>query len=72
MDLPYKKVETFDLNGKIFTSETAAIQAAVEAVVGNTGIAMAVLKECCALAPLLARACELRLATAAESESSQG
>jgi hypothetical protein len=72
MELPYKKVETFQLGTDVYTTEASALQAAIEKVVGNPGMASQVMREACALAPLLARACELGLgnkpATGAESE----
>lgn len=57
--LPYKETKTFDLGGQIYPDETSALRAAVEQALGNPGIAMTVMRECCTLAPLLARACEL-------------
>lgn len=60
-ELPYKKTETFSLNGQPFPNEEAALRASLEQALGNAGIASAVLRECCALAPLLARAAELGL-----------
>ena len=61
MGLPYTKTETFSFNGQPYPSEEAALRAAVERTIGNSGIAATVMGECCALAPLLARACELGL-----------
>lgn len=58
-DLPYRKVETFDFGGKVYPTEHAALQAAIEEVVGNPGLASTVIAKACALAPLLARVCEL-------------
>lgn len=58
-NLPYTKTEVFTLNGQPYPDEKAAVRAAVEAALGNPGIAGTVMRECCALAPLLARACEL-------------
>lgn len=61
--LPYTVEKTFTFNGKPYPTEQAALQAAVEQALGNPGIATTVLRECCALAPLLARACELGMGT---------
>jgi len=58
-ELPYRKVETFDFGGKVYPTEHAALQAAIEAVLGNHGITTAVIAKACELAPLLARVCEL-------------
>lgn len=58
-DLPYRKVETFDLGGKVETFEHAALQAAIEELVGNHGVATTIITKACDLAPLLARVCEL-------------
>ncbi len=63
IDMPYAKIETFAFNGKSYPSEEAAVRAAVEHALGNAGIASSVMRECCTLAPLLARACELGLGT---------
>lgn len=57
--LPYSKTETFTFNGQPYHDEKAVVRAAVEAALGNPGIAGTVMRECCTLAPLLARACEL-------------
>jgi hypothetical protein len=59
MDLPYQKVEHFEFNGQSYPTEDAAIRAAVAQAIGNPGIAGTVLREACALAPLLARYCQL-------------
>lgn len=59
MKLPYVKETTFTLNGKTHNTETSAITAAVQAVVGNPGLAATVVGAACELAPLLTRACEL-------------
>lgn len=61
--LPYVIEKTFTLKGQPYPSEDAALRAAVEQALGNPGIATTVLRECCALAPLLARACELGMGT---------
>lgn len=61
--LPYTKTVVFSFNGQPYPDEAAVVRAAVESVVGNAGIATTVMRECCALAPLLARACELGLGT---------
>ncbi len=58
-NLPYTKAETFTLAGKVYPTEHAALQAAIEALVGNHGIAANVIAKACDLAPLLARVCEL-------------
>jgi len=58
-NLPYSKVETFDLWGKVYPTEHAALQAAIEELVGNHGIAATVIAKACDLSPLLARVCEL-------------
>lgn len=58
-DLPYRKVETFDLGGKVYTTEHAVLRAAIEELVGNHGIAVTIIAKACELAPLLARVCEL-------------
>ena len=57
--LPYKKVERFDYKGESYPSEAAAIKAAVEDVLGNTGVGAMVVANACDLAPLLGRYCEL-------------
>lgn len=59
MSLPYKETKTFNLGGKVYPTEEAALRAAVEEVLGNPGLAAQVLSSACRLAPLLARACEL-------------
>lgn len=59
MTLPYTKTETFTLNGQPHPTEESALRAAVEQALGNPGIAGTVLREACALAPLLERYCEL-------------
>jgi hypothetical protein len=58
-ELPYDKVERFELDGQSYPTEEAAIKAAVGKVLGNPGVASSVLTEACALAPLLARHCQL-------------
>ena len=59
MKLPYTKTTTFSFAGAVHPSEEAALKAALDEILGNPGIAATVLRECCALAPLVARACEL-------------
>ncbi len=59
--LPYTKTETFTYNGQPYPDEKAVVRAAVEHALGNAGITTTVMRECCTLAPLLARACELGL-----------
>lgn len=59
MSLPYTKTETFTLRGQPYPDEQSALRAAVEQALGNPGIATTVMRECSALAPLLARATEL-------------
>jgi hypothetical protein len=59
--LPYSRTVTFELNGNIYPDEASALRAAVEQALGNPGITTTVMRECCALAPLLSRACELGL-----------
>lgn len=59
MSLPYTKTETFTYDGQPYPDEKSALRAAVAHALGNPGITDTVLRECCALAPLLARACEL-------------
>jgi hypothetical protein len=61
MRLPYSKVETYDFGGKIYPDEQSVLKAAIEEVLGNPGVAATVLGHSCALAPLLARVCELKL-----------
>lgn len=67
--LPYTKTTTFSFAGAIHPSEEAALKAALDEILGNPGVATSVLKECCALAPLLARACELGMG---KPEAAQG
>lgn len=57
--LPYKKVERFEYKGQPYPSEAAAVKAAVEDVLGNTGVGAMVIANACDLAPLLMRYCEL-------------
>lgn len=59
--LPYTTERTFHFRGQPYPSEEAALRASIEHVLGNAGIAAAVVVECCALSPLLVRACELGL-----------
>lgn len=59
--LPYTKTTTFTLEGVVHSSEQEALKAAIEKVLGNPGISKQVITECCELAPLLARACELNM-----------
>lgn len=61
--LPYTKTTTYGFGGQIYPDEAGALRAALEGVLGNPGVTTTVLRECCALAPLLARACELGLGT---------
>lgn len=61
--LPYTKTTVFSYNGQPYPDEKSVVRAAVEHALGNAGIATTVMRECCALAPLLARACELGLGT---------
>lgn len=60
-ELPYKRSETFIMDGQPYTSEEKALRAAVERALGNAGLAGAALGACVVLAPLLARAAELGL-----------
>jgi hypothetical protein len=57
--LPYTKTTTFAYAGEIYPDETSALRAAIVGVTGNPGIATTIVNNCCALAPLLARACDL-------------
>lgn len=59
MSLPYTKTEAYQMGEKLYPTEQAALLAALEGVVGTSGIAATVLKEACKLSPLLVRACEL-------------
>lgn len=59
--LPYTKTTTFSFGGETYPDEKDALRAAVVGVLGNPGITTTVLSQCCQLAPLLARACELGL-----------
>lgn len=61
--LPYTVEKTYTFKGQPYPTEQAALQAAVEQALGNPGIATTVLRECCTLAPLLARACDLGMGT---------
>lgn len=63
MSLPYTEEKTFTLRGQPYPNEESVLRAAVEQALGNAGIATTVMRECCALAPLLARACTLGLGT---------
>lgn len=61
--LPYTKTTTFAFAGQTYPEEASVVRAAIEAILKNPGITSAVMLECCVLAPLLARACELGLGT---------
>lgn len=67
--LPYTEERTFTLNGQLYPDEKSIVRAAVEKALGNTGIAGTVMRECCTLAPLLARACELGMGSQPPSAS---
>lgn len=59
--LPYTKTTTFTLDGVMHSNEQEALRAAIEKVIGNPGVSKQVISECCDLAPLLSRACELNM-----------
>lgn len=61
--LPYTTTTVFTYNGQPYADEASALRAAVEHTLGNAGITTTVMRECCALAPLLQRACDLGLGT---------
>jgi len=65
MSLPYAKVETYTIGGKVYPTEDAALMAAIEEVVGNPGVAGTVVRRATDLAPLLARVVELSAANSA-------
>lgn len=57
--LPYTRVERYEYKGQAHPNEASAVKAAVEDVLGNTGVGAMVIANACDLAPLLARYCEL-------------
>lgn len=59
--LPYTKTTVFAYSGQPYPDEASVLRAAIEHTLGNAGITTTVMRECCALAPLLQRACELGL-----------
>jgi hypothetical protein len=59
MDMPYEKIATYKFGKELYATEEAALQAAIEEVVGNPGVAATIVGRACELAPLLERACEL-------------
>jgi hypothetical protein len=61
--MPYAASTSFTFNGQTYADEKAACRAAIEHAIGNLGVAAQVISECCALVPLLTRACELGMGT---------